>query len=304
MASAISTPSRSGRSDIRAAVRRRGRRPGSPGRHDHARRGDVLGLRQAGRSPRHPVVRRHRRSGPRPGDPARSEHQSNRRLLACPCAGNRVWPAVRVRCAWTMGPRAEHALRPDQGPARPIRSRGRVCPTAYRRVMAGQVDNDADPDEKRGRRPVELRLAGRPAAGAAISGYGRVRGPRARLHGRPELGIRPSRRGTYAGFIEKIPYLVDLGITAVELMPVFQFDALAAPAGLINYWGYQPVSFFAPHAGVRRGIRTERRRGRVPGHGEGAPSGGHRGHPRRGLQPHRRRRCRRADLLFPRPGQR
>ncbi len=49
--------------------------------------------------------------------------------------------------------------------------------------------------------------------------------------------------------MEKIPYLVDLGITAVELLPVFQFDALAAPAGLVNYWGYQPVSFFAPHAG-------------------------------------------------------
>ena len=37
--------------------------------------------------------------------------------------------------------------------------------------------------------------------------------------------------GTYAGLIEKIPYLVDLGITAVELMPVFQFDAADAPPG-------------------------------------------------------------------------
>ncbi|MDE2370801.1 MAG: glycogen debranching protein GlgX [Burkholderiales bacterium] len=61
-------------------------------------------------------------------------------------------------------------------------------------------------------------------------------------------GVAPTRRGTYAGLIEKIPYLVDLGITAVELMPVFQFDAQDAPAGLVNYWGYSPVSFFAPHA--------------------------------------------------------
>jgi glycogen operon protein len=62
-------------------------------------------------------------------------------------------------------------------------------------------------------------------------------------------GVAPARRGTYAGFIDRIPYLVDLGITAVELLPVFAFDRLAAPLGLVNYWGYQPVSFFAPHEG-------------------------------------------------------
>jgi glycogen operon protein len=63
----------------------------------------------------------------------------------------------------------------------------------------------------------------------------------------PNAGVNPGRRGTYAGLIEKIPYLQDLGVTAVELLPVFQFDPQAAPAGRINYWGYQPVSFFAPH---------------------------------------------------------
>jgi glycogen operon protein len=65
----------------------------------------------------------------------------------------------------------------------------------------------------------------------------------------PNSGVAPSKRGTYLGLIEKIPYLVDLGITAVELMPVFQFDIQDAPAGLINYWGYSPVSIFAPHQG-------------------------------------------------------
>jgi isoamylase len=63
----------------------------------------------------------------------------------------------------------------------------------------------------------------------------------------PNSGVAPERRGTYAGLIEKIPYLQDLGITAVELLPVFQFDPQAAPPGRVNYWGYQPVSFFAPH---------------------------------------------------------
>jgi len=63
----------------------------------------------------------------------------------------------------------------------------------------------------------------------------------------PNSGLSASKRGTYAGLIEKIPYLEDLGVTAVELLPIFQFDPQDAPAGLVNYWGYQPVSFFAPH---------------------------------------------------------
>jgi len=62
----------------------------------------------------------------------------------------------------------------------------------------------------------------------------------------PNSGITPDKRGTYAGLIEKIPYLQDLGILTVELMPVQQFDAQAAPSGT-NYWGYQPVAWFAPH---------------------------------------------------------
>src|SRR5208337_3136023 len=60
-------------------------------------------------------------------------------------------------------------------------------------------------------------------------------------------GLPESTRGTYAGLIKKIPYLKKLGITAVELLPVFQFDSQDAPPGLVNYWGYAPVSFFAPH---------------------------------------------------------
>ncbi|MEO6909685.1 MAG: glycogen debranching protein GlgX [Edaphobacter sp.] len=63
----------------------------------------------------------------------------------------------------------------------------------------------------------------------------------------PNSGVAAARRGTYLGVIEKIPYLQKLGITAVELLPVFQFDAEDAPPGLTNYWGYSPVSFFAPH---------------------------------------------------------
>lgn len=65
----------------------------------------------------------------------------------------------------------------------------------------------------------------------------------------PNSGVPAEARGTYRGLIEKIPYLVNLNVSAVELLPVFQFDAQDCPPGLVNYWGYAPVSFFSPHQG-------------------------------------------------------
>lgn len=64
----------------------------------------------------------------------------------------------------------------------------------------------------------------------------------------PSSGLSDDIRGTYRGLIEKIPYLVSLGITAVELLPVFQFDIYDAMQGKKNYWGYCPMNFFAPHS--------------------------------------------------------
>ena len=65
--------------------------------------------------------------------------------------------------------------------------------------------------------------------------------------------------GTFAGVVEKIPYLQDLGVTAVELMPVTEFDEddndfrhPDTAEKLRNFWGYQPVSFFAPKASYAR----------------------------------------------------
>jgi isoamylase len=63
----------------------------------------------------------------------------------------------------------------------------------------------------------------------------------------PSSGVSSAKRGTYAGVVDKIPYLRQLGVTAIELLPVFQFDPQDAPLGFTNYWGYSPVSFFAPH---------------------------------------------------------
>ena len=63
----------------------------------------------------------------------------------------------------------------------------------------------------------------------------------------PNSGVPAQKRGTYAGIIEKIPYLQELGITAVELMPVYQFDPSEHHAGLVNYWGYSPLALFSVH---------------------------------------------------------
>jgi glycogen operon protein len=60
---------------------------------------------------------------------------------------------------------------------------------------------------------------------------------------RASSGVPADRRGTFAGVVDKIPYLVDLGVTVVELLPVFQRDPQEP-----NYWGYMPLNFFAPHA--------------------------------------------------------
>jgi glycogen operon protein len=72
----------------------------------------------------------------------------------------------------------------------------------------------------------------------------------------PSSGLKERRRGTYAGLVDRIPYLTDLGVNCVELMPVFEFDEFECsrtdPATgelLLNYWGYSTVGFFAPKAG-------------------------------------------------------
>ncbi|MGR9037814.1 MAG: glycogen debranching protein GlgX [Gammaproteobacteria bacterium] len=68
----------------------------------------------------------------------------------------------------------------------------------------------------------------------------------------PSAGV--GHPGTFAGLIDKIPYLQELGITHVELMPVMAFDEQFVPdnvaaKGLHNYWGYNTHSFFSPHPG-------------------------------------------------------
>ncbi len=98
--------------------------------------------------------------------------------------------------------------------------------------------------------------------------------------------------GTYLGVIEKIPYLKSLGVTAVELMPVHEFPIHSVdgkPLERPNYWGYDPMAFFAPHRGYAVGLGNPGAGHRVQADGQGPAPGGHRSHLGRRFQPHVRR---------------
>ena len=70
-------------------------------------------------------------------------------------------------------------------------------------------------------------------------------------------------KGTFEGIREKIPYLVELGVNAVELMPIFEFDEMEdvreyEGRKLLNYWGYNPVCFFAPNTSYASALEFNR----------------------------------------------
>jgi glycogen operon protein len=65
----------------------------------------------------------------------------------------------------------------------------------------------------------------------------------------PGCPVSPHQQGTLLGLIEVLPRLRELGITAIELLPVMAFDPQDAPAGRYNHWGYSPISWMAPHPG-------------------------------------------------------
>ena len=75
---------------------------------------------------------------------------------------------------------------------------------------------------------------------------------------RSNSGVTPAKRGTFAGLTEKIPYLKDLGVTIVELLPIHQFDPQEH-----NYWGYMTLHFFSPHHHYAHGEAFEEFRAMV-----------------------------------------
>lgn len=112
----------------------------------------------------------------------------------------------------------------------------------------GRVENDDDYDWE-GDRPVSHALEESIIYELHVGGFTRD----------PSSGVRAP--GTFLGLTEKIPYLLELGITDVELMPVMAFDTEDVPRetgrhGLDNFWGYSPYGFFAPHPGYAAGEDT------------------------------------------------
>ena len=76
------------------------------------------------------------------------------------------------------------------------------------------------------------------------------------------LSNEKSKESCFQKLIKKIPYLKELGITAIELLPIFCFDPTDSPEGLENYWGYSPINWFTPHfkyfsKGSSKDIRRE-----------------------------------------------
>ena len=99
-------------------------------------------------------------------------------------------------------------------------------------------------------------------------------------------------RGTYAGLAHPavVEHLLDLGVTAVELLPVHHFldEEHLVRQGLTNYWGYNSIGYFAPHAGYSASGSRGQQVTEFKAHGEGPARRRPRGDPRRRLQPHGR----------------
>ncbi|MBU6228932.1 MAG: glycogen debranching protein GlgX [Cyanobacteria bacterium REEB459] len=109
---------------------------------------------------------------------------------------------------------------------------GDNCATALKAVVVDDRSYDWEGD-----RPLHIPYAASVIYEMHVGGFTR----------HPSSGLAPEKRGTFAGIIDKIPYLKSLGITAVELLPVHQFDPQDSHPGLENYWGYSTLGFFTPH---------------------------------------------------------
>ncbi|GIE95282.1 glycogen debranching protein GlgX [Paractinoplanes rishiriensis] len=129
-----------------------------------------------------------------------------------------------------------------RGLDRTLWDRGSACvpgdnvATSLRSAVVDLADYDWENDQPLNRPMEDLVIYEMHVGGFTRSPSARVKNP-----------------GTFAAVVEKIPYLKELGITAVELLPVFDFDdsevRTVGDRTLTNFWGYSTAAFFAPHAG-------------------------------------------------------
>ena len=150
--------------------------------------------------------------------------------------------AYRVNGPPSHGPSQWHAFDPEKILIDPF-AKGVFFPPAFSRPAAQRPGSNA------GRAPLGIFRSMEPAFqwsatpaprhySSAIIYEMHVKG----FTASPTSAVESGKRGTFAGVIEKIPYLKELGVTIVELMPVHQFDPQEN-----NYWGYMTLNFFCPH---------------------------------------------------------
>ncbi len=174
-----------------------------------------------------------------PFDPERGQRFDPGLLLVDPYAR-----AVTDGSAWSVPGLRPGARRPGSLPDTEREALWAAMPKAV--VVDSTFDWEGD-------RPLRIPLCDTVIYELHVRGYTR----------HPGAGVE--HPGTYAGLAERIPYLRDLGVTAVELLPVQEFDERENPRHdphtgrqLVNYWGYSPFAFFAPerrysHLGDRGG---------------------------------------------------
>ena len=182
--------------------------------------------------------------------------------------GIRAGPGLRLPGDGAVRPGQRPALQPEQAAARPLRPRHRrlgdlgpgaarprpddparpgqadSAPFVPRSLVTDQAGYDWEGDTQLRRRSAD-----------SVLYEVHVKGFTAR---HPD--IPPELRGTYAGLAHEAAtsYLRDLGVTAVELLPVHEHvpEAFLVDRGLTNYWGYNTIGFFAPHQGYSAAVHA------------------------------------------------
>ena len=210
---------------------------------------------------------------------------------------------LRLPGRGAVGPRERAAVRSLQGPARPVRpGRGRPEDLRPRGREEGRRQR-RDGDEERGRRSGRLRLGGGPPAGPALLTHHHLRDARPRIHAPPELRGRREDPGHLRRTDREDSVSPRTRHHGGRIAPGVRVRRPGLPAGTGQLLGIPAGLLLRSAPGLQLAERLARPGGRVPRHGEGPAPGGHRGHPRRGVQPHRRGGPHRADAQLPRDRQ-
>ena len=212
----------------------------------------------------------------RHGDPARAHRADAWASGTARCPGVSVGQRYGFRADGPWEPGLGLRFNPAQAAARPLRPRGQRPVDRDTRSRTPDVPASATTATRRRTSPAAWSCT-TTSTGAttaklrpALARHRRSTSCTSRASPRCTTGCPSELRGTYAGLAHPAvtDYLHDLGVTAVELLPVHQFTSEpdVVERGLTNYWGYNTIGFFAPHAAYSssgdRGQQVTRVQGR------------------------------------------